>query len=57
MSWYQKIVGEQNVLWDRSYTRWNQLDESAVVEKKQQETARTVEKDKPEEAKKKTDRK
>ena len=54
MGWYQKIVGEQNVIRDRSYTRWNDLNEEALLEEKKKETMRIVEKDKAQPAKPKT---
>jgi len=47
MGWYQKIVGEQNVIRDRSYTRWNELNGAALVEEKKKEINRIGEKDKP----------
>lgn len=53
MGWYQKIVGEQNVLRDRSYTRWNELNEDALVEQKKRETIR-IDKEKAQPAKPKT---
>ena len=31
MGWYQKIVGEQNVIRDRSYTRWNELNVGEIA--------------------------
>ncbi len=54
MGWYQRIVGEQNVIRDRSYTRWNELNEDALVEEKKRETIRIGEKDKAQPAKPKT---
>jgi len=54
MGWYQKILGEQNVIRDRSYTRWNDLNEEALLEEKKKETMRIVEKDKAQPAKPKT---
>ncbi|HYS54937.1 MAG TPA: hypothetical protein VER58_14360 [Thermoanaerobaculia bacterium] len=54
MGWYQKIVGEQNVIRDRSYTRWNELNEAALVEEKKKEINRIGEKDKPQPANPKT---
>ena len=53
MGWYQRIVGEQNVIRDRSYTRWNELNEEALVEEKKREI-RIGEKDKAQPAKPKT---
>ncbi len=53
MGWYQKIVGEQNVLRDRSYTRWNELNEDALVEEKKREAIR-IDREKAQQAKPKT---